>query len=574
MTTVYLGPKASLMQIRVLFAACCFCLTILSNRAGAQTTDIIPDDGIQNELHRAHAGEVSFMADSIPLGQYSEKDMLSQFTPGPGSDLYIRVFLAHSLTNYQHAMAPGLDLATLNRHGNFQLSFLIDGKLIYAEKLHWNSGGARLKNQNTIFRVPLLSAGHEDSWGVYVFRRFMAFGGEEALTPGQHVLGIEIRPYLDLPQPKTGPLIASGRLTLRMAEYTQTLSQADTLVQPIRTGSGWPMAAGRIDSARISALNAKIARGTYKEITSIIVIRDGKLVLEEYFNGMGRDSLMDTRSCGKTFTSALTGIAIGDGLLKNESMPLSAFYDLHQYAHYSSRKDSVRLRDLLTMSSAFDGSDNDDSSPGNEENMYPTPDWVKFALDLGMDSSKRNGAQWDYFTAGVVILGDVLNRRVPGGLESFADQKLMQPLGIRDYHWQYTPQHVPNTAGGIRLRSLDLARFGQLYKNGGVWQGKKILPAEWVRKSFTKQLLLPSGNVYPPRDANEGYGYLFWNKHYTIRGKRYETFYCSGNGGNKIFVFKDLPLVIVVTAMAYNRPYAHPQVDRMMEQYILPAVLP
>lgn len=155
---------------------------------------------------------------------------------------------------------------------------------------------------------------------------------------------------------------------------------------------------------------------------------------------------------------------------------------------------------------------------------------------------------------------------MPRGLEQYAATKLFTPLGIHHYQWQYTPQHVPNTAGGLGLRSLDLARFGQLYKNEGNWQGRQIIPASWVKASFQKRAVLPTG-------PQEYYGYLFWNKTYHVNGKDAETFYSSGNGGNKIFVFTNQPLVIVITATAYNRPYAHPQVDKMMREYLLPAVL-
>lgn len=220
------------------------------------------------------------------------------------------------------------------------------------------------------------------------------------------------------------------------------------------------------------------------------------------------------------------------------------------------------------MSSIFDADDNDGSSPGNEENMYPTDNWVKFALDLRVDSTKTAGKQWHYFTSGVVVLGDVLNKSVPNGLERYTDEKLFKPLGITTYQWQYTPQHVPSTAGGLQMRSLDYAKFGQLYKNGGSWNNIQVIPESWVKQTFTRRLALPKDVV------GEGfYGYLFWNKTYMVNNKPYETFYCSGNGGNKIFVFTDQPLVVIITATAYNAPYAHPQVDKMMQQYILPAVL-
>src|SRR5262249_38517219 len=121
-------------------------------------------------------------------------------------------------------------------------------------------------------------------------------------------------------------------------------------------------------------------------------------------------------------------------------------------------------------------------------------------------------------------------------------------------------------AGGLRMRSLDLAKYGQLYKNGGRWNGKQIIPANWVIKSFSRYANIPYG-------PNLFYGYLFWNTTYNVNGKSYETFFATGNGGNKIFVFKDEPLVIVITAAAFGKWYMHRQVDSMMERYILPAVL-
>ena len=116
------------------------------------------------------------------------------------------------------------------------------------------------------------------------------------------------------------------------------------------------------------------------------------------------------------------------------------------------------------------------------------------------------------------------------------------------------------------MTALDLAKFGQLYKNGGMWKGARIIPQSWVESSLTKHLRLPD-------EGNGFYGYLFWNATYNVNGNQYEAFYSSGNGGNKIFIFKDQPLVVVITATAYNKPYAHPQVNRMMEKYILPAII-
>jgi len=197
--------------------------------------------------------------------------------------------------------------------------------------------------------------------------------------------------------------------------------------------------------------------------------------------------------------------------------------------------------------------------------MYPTSNWVKFTLDLPMDNTKIIGKNWDYFTAGVIVLGHILQKNVPGGLEKYANRKLFEPLGITQYEWQYTPQNVVNTAGSVQMNSLDYAKFGLLYENKGMWNGKEILTKSWVKSTFTKYLTLP--------DNQFNYGYLFWNKTFNINGKDCETFFSTGNGGSKIYVFTNQPLVVIITATAFNKPFQHIQVDRIMQNYILPAVI-
>jgi CubicO group peptidase (beta-lactamase class C family) len=543
----------------LLFAAFCF----ITHRASAQTTNIVEPAPITAPIHKANIGRIIFLNDTIPVAQITDADIVKGLVLNPKNNLSMCAFLGNSLTNYQHQMVPELTVEQLNQ-GNFQFSFFIDDKLVYQENLHKGAGYAYLKNSRTALRIKLISTRHEDMWSRYLFTRMMTRGGEDALTTGTHTLRIELRPYIAIPALKVGDIIAKGDLKI----IVQPAEVEDVQIQTIKPGSGWPVSAEPYDKKLIMDMNEKIAQNKFKNISGVVVIKNGKLLIEEYFNGEGRDTLHDPRSVGKTFASAVMGIAVKDGYIKSEQQTLSEFYHLKNYRNYSPKKDSITIKSLLTMSSVFDANDNDDSSPGNENNMYPLDNWVKFALDLKVDSSKQAYKSWNYFTAGIVVVGDILNQKVPGGLDKYADAKLFKPLGITNYKWQYTPQHVANTAGGIRLRALDFAKFGQLYKNNGVWKGKQVIPKEWVAKSFTKQIALPADVVGPGN-----YGYLFWNKTYTIGSKAYETWYCTGNGGNKIFIFKDQPLVIIVTATAYNEGYAHPQVDKMMQQYILPAVV-
>jgi CubicO group peptidase (beta-lactamase class C family) len=536
---------------------------MVSAQLFAQTGNISTPDPVILPIHKNNTGKIIFTADTIPVEKLKETDFLSSFTANSTNNLYMRLLLGNSLTNYQHPLNPSSSIEDLNK-GNFQFSFYVDGKQIYQENLHRGANYPAVKNTKTTIRVPLISNRGEDSWGRSLWNRFLMNGGDSVLTTGAHLLKIEVRPYIAIPAVKVGDMIAQGQLQF----ITPKVNIKDVEVQPVKPNSGWSVSAESFDKEKIMEMNGMIAQNKFKSITSVIVIKNGKLLIEEYFNGSVRDSLHDPRSVGKTFTSAMLGIAIHDGFIKSEDQTLKDFYDLKKFKNYSPLKETVTLKSLVTMSSVFDADDNDSSSPGNEENMYPTGDWVKFALDLKIDSAKTAGKQWNYFTAGVNVVGDVLNKSVPSGLEKYTDEKLFKPLGIQVYKWAYTPQHVVFTGGGLQMRSLDYARFGQLYKNGGLWNGKQIIPASWVKQTFTKQLTLPKDVV------GEGYyGYLFWNKTYKVNNKPYETYYCTGNGGNKIFVFTNEPLVVIVTATAYNAPYAHSQVDKMMEQYILPAVL-
>ncbi len=540
-----------------------FLLIFVFGFSQSQTKNIFEPEKIEKPVQKKHLNQILFLDKVVSIDNLQESDFLKTMTFQEDKDFDIRVFLDNSLVNYLYQLDDSLTVDELLKKGNYQFNFYVDGKLIYTENLNSGAGKMEDKKIKTNFRIPFLNTQNEDSWGRYLWMRFFfANGGMDALEVGNHALKIEIKPYLKTSTLKVGNVIASGEIQLIVPK--KDVSEEQIAVQKIKQNSGWQISNEKIDQEKIRLLNQKIAEDRFREITGIVVIKDEKLLLEEYFNGYNRDSLNDTRSVGKSFSSALMGIAIKDGYIKNENQTLKDFYDLKQFKNYSPKKDSVTLKSLLTMGSAFDGNDADYDSVGNEENMYPTDNWVKFTLDLAMTDNKI-GKIWHYFTAGVVVTGDILDKSVPKGLKDYADKKLFRPLGITNYKWQFTPQQKPSLAGGLRMRALDFAKFGQLYKNSGIWNGKRILDKTWIQKTFT--------NYFADNKESEGYGYLFWRKVYKVGNKSYESYQSSGNGGNKIIIFKDLPIVMVITAKAYNRPYAHSQVDKIVQEYLLPSVL-
>ncbi|MDW5290569.1 serine hydrolase domain-containing protein [Formosa sp. PL04] len=510
------------------------------------------------------AENLNFSKTDITKDKTTSEDYLQIFTLNKDEFLNMHFTLEKPLIQSLKLLAPNLTDNELLEKGSFQFSFIVDGEPIYIENLNTGAGLKASKTEQLNHTIRLITPQQLDYWGWYLWLKFMKLGGgQDALSEGNHTLSIEVKPYIKQDSLKVGELLAKGHITIEVPEIP--IDKSLISLQKIQPNSGWELSKDYFDISKIEALNKKIAEGRFENINGIVVIKEGEILIEEYFNGETRDSLHDPRSVGKSIASTMLGIAIDDHFIKNENALLKDFYDLKSFENYSSKKDSVSLKSLLTMSSGFLGDDSDYSSPGHEENMYPTNNWVEFTLNLPMQKDKIMGKDFAYFTAGTVVLGDIIQMSVPNGLVSYADEKLFAPLGITNYQWEFTPQKVGNTAGGIRLRAVDFAKYGQLYKNKGLWNGKQILNKQWVEKSFDK-------HVQQSIDG-DAYGYLFWNKTYTYNNKAYEVSFCSGNGGNKIFIFKDIPFVVVLTSSAYNTPSAHANADKIMIEYILPAIL-
>lgn len=335
----------------------------------------------------------------------------------------------------------------------------------------------------------------------------------------------------------------------------------------------WPttdMTASMLSEAPLRAMEKEIRSGQFQKITSVLIARRGKLAYEAYFDEPAAEALRDTRSVTKTVTGVLVGIAVARGLLPGvDAGVLKFFPDKRPLKNPHPLKERITVEDFLTMSSALDCDDNNKNSPGNEERMYETEDWVRFSLDLpvrqldGGGRNRRGGArerQFSYCTGGVTTLGGVLERATGEPVVEFARKNLFEPLGIARAEWQFSPAGQAQTGGGLRLRSRDLLKLGQLYANGGVWNGTPVVPPDWVRTSARAHVRV--------RD-DTAYGYLWWLRTYESGGEKYEVYYMTGNGGNKVAVVPELDAVVTITSTNFNTPGMHEQTDRLLTQYIL-----
>jgi CubicO group peptidase (beta-lactamase class C family) len=335
-------------------------------------------------------------------------------------------------------------------------------------------------------------------------------------------------------------------------------------------GARAPRGPAGIDQALAARLVGGVLDGTYADVDAVLVYQGGRLVLEEYFHGYHAGRPHQMRSASKSVVSALVGLAVGEGKLAGEServVPRLSYGPLPAYANPDPRKAALTLADLLTMRSGLACDDWDDASPGNENRMYGTADWVKFTLDL--PQLHDPGAVARYCTGGIHVAGRVVERAVGTPLPAFAQRALFGPLGIRPeaYRWPYTLDSTnAATVAQLYLRPRDLLKLGVLYLDGGRWQGRQVVASAWVARSTARVTQINT----------RGYGYAWWHQPFTVPApggtRRVEVLNASGNGGQKLYILPEQGTVVVFTGSDYNNP-RETAPNAIMAELLLPALL-
>jgi CubicO group peptidase (beta-lactamase class C family) len=334
-------------------------------------------------------------------------------------------------------------------------------------------------------------------------------------------------------------------------------------------------------------LSEAVSRGDFGNLKAVIVSQHGEIIYEDYFRGSSADDLHQVQSVTKSVGSALIGIAHRKGMLRLEDSLepyFSGLYDLSQADMADKR--AITVEQVLThrLGIEWDETSTDYRNPQNSTmQMINSSDWYRFVLSRPL--AYPPGTGFTYNSGASTLMSRLLRVASSMPVEEFAREELFDPMGFGPVHWElYSEQGQgtglvdwPNPDGdaplgfGLWLRAQDMLKFGELYLNGGIFEGKRLLDQAWVDASWTRHSHAGNSDYSP--DPDWGYGYQWWRvKIDGLDGRSWHVFFASGWGSQVIFVLPELGLVVVTAADNYD--YNGPDVDALLVTQILPELKP
>ncbi|MGD8268354.1 MAG: serine hydrolase [Desulfobacterales bacterium] len=320
-------------------------------------------------------------------------------------------------------------------------------------------------------------------------------------------------------------------------------------------GEDWPVStpeAQGMQSHMLVEMLAHIKDRSF-HIDSILIVRNGHVVLDAYFWPFKKGEKHIIHSCTKSVMSALIGIAIDKGYIQNVEQPITDFFPAETLAHMDARKQSITLENLLTMTSGLKCRDSYLYRWKGLLELRASTDWGQYVLDLPM--IEQPGERFEYCNGVSYLLSVIIQDTTQMRTLAFARQYLFEPLGIHDVGWDTSPQGVDIGWGEMRLKPHDMARFGWLYLNLGRWADKQIVPSAWVEASTR-------GHI----DATlfDRYGYQWW-----VDATGYYA--AVGFKGQRIFVVPEKNMVVVFTGDLTGKESL--MANKLLNAFIIPAAL-
>lgn len=364
-----------------------------------------------------------------------------------------------------------------------------------------------------------------------------------------------------------------SELELRRASAAEAMNYAPRAVggsyayrRPEQLRDGWRTARAEsvgIDEAALTALVQSIVDGDPSSrrpnlLHSVLVAHRGRLVLEEYFHGYTRETPHDIRSVGKTFASIMLGAAMESGApITPDTRVYELMAGLGPFENPDERKARITMAHLLTHTSGLACNDNDENSPGNEGRLWTqsNPNYWQYTLNL--PQAHEPGERYAYCSANLNLVGGALNAATGESLPELFDRTIAQPLQFGPYYWNVMPNGEGYLGGGAYLLPRDLLKVGQMYLDGGVWRGRRVVSREWVERSTSPRIeITPQTTGLTEEEFGNFYGRgvdgYAWHRNGVRVGDRVvEEYEASGNGGQLLIVVPEYDLVVVFTGANY-----------------------
>ncbi len=328
----------------------------------------------------------------------------------------------------------------------------------------------------------------------------------------------------------------------------------------------------------------EIARqaGTLPNLHGVVAVRDGRIFFERYLAGtdaararplgvvrFAPDTLHDLRSVTKSIVGLLYGIAFAAGRVPApEAMLVEQFPEYPELAEHPARQRlTVGHALTMTLGTEWDELSIPYTDPRNSEiAMDRAPDRYRYILDRPIVTPP--GTRWTYNGGATALLARLIATGVGRKLHDFAGEALFDPLGITHTEWECGADGVALAASGLRMSPRDLARIGVAMLHDGRWNGRQVMPPDWIAASVRPAVSMPDGRRYGYHwylgavAMNDGVGGVCWE----------DTISAIGNGGQRLVMVPRLKLVVVITAGNYDAPDQSRPPMAVVRDVILPAL--
>ena len=286
------------------------------------------------------------------------------------------------------------------------------------------------------------------------------------------------------------------------------------------------------DSLFIYSLIQEIISNQYGRINSFLLVKNDRLICEEYFYGYSRNDLHQIESATKSITSLLIGIAKDKGLISDIHEPIYKLFPEYDHLKKGDYR-NITLANVLSMTSCF----------SNEYEPYRDYDRIEYSLKRKLIAPV--GSKFIYDGGNTEILGAVIKRKTGKYADVFAEELLFKPLGINKYDWSLFKQNnFPCMGGSLQMLPIDMAKIGLLVLNNGKFNHAQVISSGWIKESTSEKT---KTNI-----EGDNYGYQWWTINIESKNKQYHTIWANGLGSQFIYIIPELNSVIVTTGYNYE----------------------